>query len=148
MRGKSTKTEKNQLCRTSFLETPSLELPHAVKLNFCPPLSWICPELLTDREAQISKQKLAMGSVRREEQKKEDKCPSQQSTFKREDFEEMSHGWLLSMKRNNMLKPSWRLLLSEGHLTLSVCTCSHHVPPTVLLQNWIWGGAESWKKSN
>lgn len=143
MRGKSTKAQKNQWCRTSFLKTPSLE--HALKLNFCPLLSWVCPELLMDREAQIPKQKLASESVRREEQKKEDKCPSQQRTLKR-DFEEMSHGCFLAMQTNNMLKPSWRLLLSEGHLTLSVCTCSHHIPPTVLLQNWIWGGAESWKK--
>lgn len=131
--GARTKTRKNQLWRLLFHKTSNWKFPSPVRVNYTtvctlPQSSGVTGwrwESLTrpgSWEAQISMQKAATGGVRTEEQKKGDKCPSQQSTPKREDFGEFSHGWFLAMKANNMWKPSWRLLLFEGHLTLSVCT--------------------------
>lgn len=121
-------------CAEPPSKTPSLELPHAGKQNFCPLLSWVCPELLTGREAQVSKQKLATGSVRREDRRKKTSAQISKAFSRQKALKQ----WVMSgfwQWRQRTFKTSWRLLLSEGHLTLPACTCSHHIPQTVLLQN-------------
>lgn len=83
-------------------------------------------------------------------------CPTQQTALRTEDFGELSHGWFLAMKENNVWKQSQGLLLFWGvpdpFGLCGLCQAVQQplpgqIPPTLLLENWICEEQKGGRKS-
>lgn len=76
-----------------------------------------------DKAKQLRSTDLKAEGGNRSCRKNRRKKRSAQVTLKREEFGEIIHGWFLAMQANNVWKQGWRVLVFEGDMVLSVCTC-------------------------